>query len=219
MIKIVIADDHNLVRQGIRAVLERTRNIKVVGEAGTGLQAHELVRKLRPEVLVTDIAMPELNGIELIKRVRSPGCTTEVVVLSMYSDETLIRQALHHGARGYVLKSSVSEELVLAVHAVTRGEIFLSSDLSSYLAVTPDQTTPQNGPLDSLTPRERMVLQLVAEGHTNKAIADKLTISERTVEKHRANLMHKLHVPDIASLVRLALRHGIIFDSPHPLTQ
>ncbi len=214
MIRVIVADDHHLVRQGIRALLEKADDIGVVGEAADGQEAVELVKCLAPDVLVVDIAMPRLDGIQVTRRVRTLGVVTQVVILSMYSDQTLVRQALRNGAKGYLLKRSVTEELLLAVRAASRGESFLSPGVSepiveSFLALHADAEEPE--PFDRLTPREREVLQLVAEGHTNRAIAQILKVSVKTVEKHRTNLMSKLGVHDVAGLVRVAVKHGLIF--------
>lgn len=214
MIRVIVADDHHLVRQGIRALLERADDIEVVGEAADGQEAVKLVQRLAPDVLVMDIAMPRLNGTQATERVCALGMATQVVILSMHSDETLVRQMLRRGARGYLLKRSVTEELLLAVRAASRGEVYLSPAISAslldeFLARQPDSEVPH--PFDRLTPREREVLQLIAEGHTNTAIAQMMNISVKTVEKHRANLMSKLNVHDVASLIRTAIKHGLVF--------
>ena len=214
MIRVIVADDHHLVRQGIRALLEKADDIEVVGEAADGQEAVELVERLAPDVLVMDIAMPRLNGSQAVGRVRALGVATQVVILSMYSDETLVRQALRNGARGYLLKRSVMEELLLAIRAASRGEIYLSPAISR--SVVTGFLTLQTGagassPFERLTSREREVLQLISEGHTNSAIAQILTVSVKTVEKHRANLMSKLSVHDLAGLMRVAIKHGLIF--------
>jgi DNA-binding NarL/FixJ family response regulator len=213
MIRTVIADDHHLVRQGLRALLEKAGDIEVVGEAADGQEALELVRRLLPEVLVIDIAMPHLNGVEAVGRLRGLGVKTRALILSMYSDDTLVRQALRNGAKGYLLKRAVSEELLLAVRAVSRGDTFLSPEVAGPV-LTPlvaNQTSGEaSGPLDHLTSREREVLQLIAEGHTNREIATHLSISEKTVEKHREHLMSKLNAHETAGLVRLAIKHGLV---------
>jgi DNA-binding NarL/FixJ family response regulator len=214
VIRVIVADDHHLVREGIRALLERADDIEVVGEAADGQEAVELVQRLAPDVLVMDIAMPRLDGAQATERVRALGVATQVVILSMHSDETLVRRTLRSGARGYLLKRSVTEELLLAVRAAARGEIYLSPAISAslleeFLAVQADSEGRR--PFDLLTPREREVLQLVAEGHTNTAIAQILKVSAKTVEKHRANLMSKLSVHDVAGLIRIAIKHGLVF--------
>jgi DNA-binding NarL/FixJ family response regulator len=212
MIRVVIADDHHLVRQGLRALLEKAEDIEVVGEAADGQDALEVVERLLPDVLVIDIAMPHLNGVEAVGRLRGLKVKTRALILSMYSDDTLVRQALRNGAKGYLLKRAVSEELLLAVRAVARGDTYLSPEVAGPL-LTPlvagqDAAAPH--PLDRLTAREREVLQLIAEGHTNREIAAHLTLSEKTVEKHRGHLMAKLAAHDIAALVRFAIKHGLV---------
>jgi DNA-binding NarL/FixJ family response regulator len=214
VIRVIVADDHHLVRQGIRALLEKADDIEVVGEAADGQEAVELVKRLAPDVLVMDIAMPRLNGNQAVGRVRTLGAATQVVMLSMYSDETLVRQALRNGAKGYLLKRSVTEELLLAIRAASRGEIYLSPAISGSIVagfLTLHTDTDASSPFERLTPREREVLQLISEGHTNSAIAQVLRISVKTVEKHRANLMSKLNVHDLAGLIRVAIKHGLIF--------
>jgi len=212
VIRVIVADDHHLVRQGIRALLERADDIEVVGEAADGQEAIELVQRLNPDVLVVDIAMPRLDGTQATERVRALGVATQVVILSMHSDETLVRQTLRSGAKGYLLKQSVTEELLLAVRAAVRGEIYLSPAISAplldeFLALQ----TEERRPFDLLTPREREVLQLIAEGHTNTAIARMMNVTVKTVEKHRTSLMSKLRVHDVAGLVRVAIKQGLVF--------
>jgi DNA-binding NarL/FixJ family response regulator len=213
MIRVVIADDHHLVRQGLRALLERASDIEVVGEAADGQEALEAVERLLPDVLVLDIAMPHLNGVEAVGRLRDLKVKTRALILSMYSDETLVRQALRNGAKGYLLKRAISEELLLAVRAVSRGDTFLSPQVAGPV-LTPLVDAPLRvadlGPLEQLTSREREVLQLIAEGHTNPVIADHLHLSEKTVEKHRGSLMAKLKIHDTAGLVRFAIKHGLV---------
>jgi DNA-binding NarL/FixJ family response regulator len=213
MIRVLIADDHRLVRQGLRGLLERAGDIEVVAEAADGQEALELVQRLRPDVLVIDIAMPRLNGVEAVVRLGSLGVKTRAVILSMYEDETMVRQALRSGAKGYVLKRAGSEELLLAVRAANSGHTYLSPEVADPI-VTPlvaDRGTGQaGGRLDALTSREREVLQLIAEGHTNREIAAHLGISATTVEKRRAHLMVKLNAHETAGLVRLAIKHGLV---------
>ena len=214
VIRVVVADDHHLVRQGIRSLLEKASDIEVIGEAADGHEAVELVERLAPDVLVTDIAMPRLDGNQAAAQVRALNVATQVVVLSMYCDEILVRQALRNGARGYLLKRSVTEELLLAVRAASQGELYLSpaisgSIVSELLALEADAKL--SPPSERLTAREREVLQLISEGHTNQAIAQALTISVKTVEKHRAHLMAKLDVHDLAGLMRAAIKQGLVF--------
>jgi DNA-binding NarL/FixJ family response regulator len=215
MIRVILADDHHLVRQGLRSLLEKTDDIKIVAEAENGQEAVTLTERLTPEVLVMDIAMPRLNGIQAAEQIRSLGLKTQVVILSMHFDETLVRQALRSGVRGYLLKNSVVEELLLAIRAAGRGEIYLSPTISEII-VTELMTSQSDdlratSPFDQLSSREREVLKLIAEGATNKAIAETMNISVKTVEKHRMSLMTKLNVHDLAGLVRIAIKHGLIF--------
>jgi DNA-binding NarL/FixJ family response regulator len=213
MIRVVVADDHHLVRQGLRALLEKARDIEVVGEAGDGLEALELAEAMSPDILVMDISMPRLNGTEATQRIRSQHLPTQVVMLSMYAEEALVRQALRFGAKGYVLKRAVADELLIAIRAAYQGDTYLSppiagSILKEFLALPADSDEPSS--YERLTPREREVLQLIAESRTNKDIALALVVSVKTVEKHRANLMSKLSVHDMAGLVRVAVKHGLV---------
>jgi len=214
MIRVVIADDHHLVRHGIRALLEKEKDIQVVGEAADGREAIKLVERLLPDVVLMDVAMPGLNGIESMKRIRALDVKTRIVALSMYSDESLVREALRNGVNGYLTKRALTEELLLAVHAAIRGETYLSPEVSDYVLEQPLESkvaSPETPQYDLLTSREREVMQLIAEGNTNILIAEKLGISEKTVEKHRSSLMSKLKVHDVVSLVRIAIRQKLIF--------
>lgn len=215
MIRVAIADDHHLVRQGIRALLEKAEDIQVVGEAADGQEAVELVQRLIPDVLVIDIAMPRLNGIEGVRQIRALQLKTRMLILSMYSDDVLVRQALRSGARGYLVKRALIDELLLAVRATSRGEAFVSPEVAGHLlnglvSLGPDDDEAGLGPLAGLTSRERQVLQLIAEGNTNSEIAKSLGLSRKTVEKHRANVMAKLNAHDVTALTRLAVKHGLI---------
>ncbi len=214
MISIILADDHHLVRHGIKSLLEKTNDIEIVGEAENGHEAVQLVEKLTPDVLVMDISMPRLNGIQAAEQIKNLGVKTQIVILSMHSDETLIRQALRYGVRGYLLKRSVMEELLLAVRAAHRGEIYLSPAISEMIMADFVTGLPLEGELSRynlLSLREREALQLIAEGYTNKGIAQAMNVSVKTVEKHRARVMAKLNVHDLASLIRVAIKHGVIF--------
>lgn len=212
MIRVIIAEDHNLVRQGIRALLERSGEVQVVAEAATGEEAVHLTEKEKPDVVVMDLSMPRLDGAQASERILSLSLPTQIIVLSMHSDTTMVQQLLRRGVKGYLLKDAVTEELLLAVRSVSQGKIFLSPTISdsvmSLLIAPPDVNAATA--VDLLTPREREVLQLVSEGHTNSSIADVLSISVKTVEKHRANLMNKLEVNDLASLVRESIRRGLV---------
>ncbi len=211
MIRVMIADDHNLVRQGIRALLERAEDLQVVAEAADGFEALEMARAQQPDVLVLDVSMPRLSGTQTLERLKEVSAHTRVVILTMYSDEALVRQALRSGARGYLLKDSIKEELILAVRAASRGDIYLSPAVSSVLVDGFLNQPEEAGPLDLLTAREREVMKLIAEGQTNTGIARLLHISVKTVEKHRSNLMAKLGVHDTAALVRLAVQYRLVF--------
>jgi DNA-binding NarL/FixJ family response regulator len=213
-IRVVLADDHHLVRQGIRALLEKAEDIEVVGEASDGRGAVELVDQLAPDVLVMDIAMPRMDGIQAIGQVVDMDVATQIVVLSMYSDKALVRQSLRTGASGYLLKGSVVEELLLAVRAASKGDVYLSPTISRSILVDLRVASPGTSGaerFDPLTPREREVLQLIAEGHTNASIAQMLNVSMKTIEKHRSRLMSKLEVHNLSGLIRAAIKHGLVF--------
>lgn len=212
MIRVIIAEDHNLVRQGIRALLEQSGDVQVVAEAATGQEAVQLTEQHKPDVVVMDLSMPRLDGAQAAERIVDMKLPTQVIILSMYADTTMVQQLLRRGVKGYLLKDAVTEELLLAVRSVSQGKMFLSPTISdsvmTLLLSPPDASA--GSVADLLTPREREVLQLVAEGHTNSAIADILSISVKTVEKHRANLMTKLEVNDLASLIREGIKQGLI---------
>ncbi len=213
MIRVIIADDHNLVREGIRALLEKAGDIQVIGEATDGKEAVDLAQRLTPDVLVMDIAMPNLNGIQAVEQLRALGVTSRVVILSMYSEEILVRQALQHGARGFLLKGSVSDELLLAIRAAHRNATYLSPAISETVLadVSPAQTGAKApGAVDQLTPREREMLQMISEGYTNNKMAEALGISVKTVERHRTNLMAKLDARNLVELIRVAMKRGLI---------
>jgi DNA-binding NarL/FixJ family response regulator len=209
---IVLADDHRIVRQGLRALLASEADLEVIGEADDGREALELVRRLSPDVLVLDLMMPGLNGLEVARQLprQSPG--VRVVVLSMYDDEGFVLEALANGVSGYVLKDSNSSDLVHAVREVAAGRRYLSPPLSDR-AIEAYQQRAKVGTMDkheTLTTREREVLQLSAEGHTNSEIAARLGISTRTAETHRSRVMHKLGLHTQSDLIRYAIRRGII---------
>ena len=212
MTTIVLADDHHVVRQGLRALLETESDFKVIGEAGNGLEALQLARELKPNVLVLDLMMPVLNGLEVTRQICKNSTNTRVVILSMYANEAYVLEALGNGASAYVMKDSSSADLLLAVREVAAGRRYLSPPLSDR-AIEVYQEKAKAATLDkyeTLTTREREVLQLTAEGHTNAEIASRLGISSRTAETHRSNLMHKLSLHTQADLIRYALRRGII---------
>ena len=213
MIKLLIAEDHQMVRAGLRALLEKAGDIEVVGEAANGQEAVVLAQKHIPHVLVMDIRMPILNGIQAAERIRDLKLPINIVLLSMFSDESLVHQALKSGAKGYVLKSAASEELLWAVRAAHRGETFLSGPVSAIVvdqALNPRVAGTPLDPFDNLSPREKEILQLIAEEHTSSEIGSMLAVSEKTVEKHRAHLMEKLGAKNLAGLVRLAVKYGLV---------
>ena len=208
MIRVVIAEDHNLVRQGIRALLEQSGEVQVVAEAATGEEAVQLTKEHQPDVIV----MPRLDGAQAAERILDMNLPTQIIILSMHADTTMVQQLLRQGVKGYLLKDAVTEELMLAIHSVSQGKLFLSptiSDSVMTMLLSPADSSAETA-ADLLTPREREVLQLVAEGNTNNAIAEILNISVKTVEKHRANLMSKLEVNDLASLIKESIKHGLI---------
>ncbi|MDY6875976.1 MAG: response regulator transcription factor [Chloroflexota bacterium] len=212
-VRVLLAEDHHLVRQGLRALLERDSDIEVVGEAADGLEALHLIEEIQPDVVVMDITMPGLNGLEVLRRVRQRLPEVRVLMLSVHEGGAYVLRALQAGASGYLLKRSLSAELLLAIRAAQRGEVFLSPAVSQIIITRVLQgISPEEGktPYDRLTPREREVFQLIAEGYTNQAIAHRLTISVRTVETHRAHLMDKLDIHDVAGLTRLAIQLGLV---------
>jgi DNA-binding NarL/FixJ family response regulator len=210
-IRVLIADDHALVRAGIRLLLESLPGIKVVAEADEGRQALQLIATHHPDVVLMDIAMPELNGLEAAARITKEHPTVRIIILSMHANEEYVWQALRAGATGYLLKDAGTAELELAVKAVARGETYLTPVVSKHvIADYVRRTGGESSPLDLLTPRQREILQLIAEGHTTKEIARILGISVKTVETHRTQLMERLDIHDIAGLVRYAIQIGLI---------
>ena len=207
MIRIIIVDDHHLVRKGLRQLLERELDLRVFAEAADGQEALDIVDRHRPDVVVMDVEMPGINGIEATGRIRTEYPGTQVVMLSMHSDPVLIRQAFDRGARGYVLKKSMGVELVKAIRTVCRGDTYHSRSIeqSEYAVEQP----PRSAPLQ-LTVREREVLRLIAAGNTNQQIAESLRISIKTVEIHRSNLMAKLGTHSLPDLIRMAIRLGLV---------
>jgi DNA-binding NarL/FixJ family response regulator len=212
-LRILIADDHTIMRNGLRLLLERQSDFVVVAEAENGRQAVELAARENPDVVIMDIGMPVLNGIEAAKRISEVQPKTAVVILSMHSDESYILRALKSGARGYLLKDSAEADLIGAVRAVAAGKAFFSPAVSKILADDYIRQIQQKGVDDSyelLTTRERELLQLVAEGWSTKEIASQLNLSPHTVDTHRGNIMHKLNVHSVPELILYAVRRGII---------
>jgi DNA-binding NarL/FixJ family response regulator len=212
-IRVLLADDHKMIRAGLRLVLEQSPDVAVVGEADDGRQAVALAQELKPCVVVMDVGMPNLNGIEASLQVRQALPETAVVMLSMHSDEGYILRALRAGATGYILKDSAEADLVAAVHAVAEGKSFFSPKVSRILLEDYMRKLRKTGAEDSydlLSAREREILQLVAEGKSSKEIANLLNLSVHTVETHRANIMQKLNLRGIPELILYAVRKGIV---------
>jgi len=202
-----------MVRAGIRALLEKAGDIHVMGEASNGQEAIEMTEALKPDVLIMDIMMPRLNGIQAAENIREMKLPTHILLLSMYSDEGFVHQALQWGVKGYVLKSSVSDELLWAVRTVASGKTYLSKLIAEIVvesATHPHLALQDGDPLSNLSPREKEILQLIAEEHTSAEIGKMLFISEKTVEKHRTKLMEKLNVRNLAGLVRLAVKYHLV---------
>ncbi len=212
-VRIVLADDHTIMRNGLRLMLERQKEFQVVGEASNGREALEVVNGAKPDVVILDIAMPLLNGIEAAKRILSEHPKTAVLILSMHADEGYILKALKAGARGYLLKDSAETDLIQAIRAICAGKAFFSPAVSKVLAEDYLRQVQQRGaedPYELLTARERELLQLVAELKPTKDIAAILGVSPHTVDTHRANLLQKLNLHSIPELILYAVRKGVI---------
>lgn len=207
-IRILLADDHSMVRQGFRRILEAQGDFEIAGEACDGKQAVELAAQLRPDVVVMDVAMPGLNGIEATRRICESSPRTRVLALSMHREGVYVREILRAGARGYLLKDAFDADLVAAVRAVARGEGYIAPAVAD--CVLADYRQHVSDPVDLLTAREREILQLIAEGMTNKEIASRLNLSVYTVDAHRGRIMEKLNLHSAGELVRFALRKGLI---------
>ncbi len=206
-IRVALADNHVLVCQSLKSLLER-EGMQVVGEANDGQQAIGLIEKSQPDIAVMDIGMPVLNGLDAAREVHRKSPKTKVILLTRHDEDQYVTEALRCGVRGYVLKSQVANDLVQAIQQVYRGQVYLSPGVSR--AVVDAYLTKAQVPVEPLTPRERQVLQLVAEGKTTKDIASLLGISVKTAESHRSRLMQKLDIHETASLVRYAIRRGFV---------
>lgn len=206
--RILLADDHTLVRRGFVLMLSQEPNLEVAGEAKNGREAVELAEQLQPDVVVIDVSMPELNGIEATRKISEICPRTRVLALSMHRDAVYVREILRAGARGYLVKDADDDAFLTAVRAVARGEAYLSPSIAD--AVLTDYRKHVTNPIDLLTSREREVLQMIAEGNTNKEIANKLELSVYTVEAHRGKIMEKLNLHNTGDIVRFALRNGLI---------
>ena len=213
MIKTILADDHALIRAGLRALLERNRDIQIVGEANDGRELVKLVEELQPDIVVADIGMPNLNGNEAAQQITAKHKSVGVIMLSMHSDEAYVLRALKAGAKGYLLKESAESDLIAAIRAVHQGKAFFSPAISKllvedYIRMLRDKNIEDS--YDLLSPREREILQLVAEGKSNKDIAGILNVSPYTVETHRANILQKLNLHSVPELILYAVRKGVI---------
>jgi DNA-binding NarL/FixJ family response regulator len=211
-ITVLLADDHAVVRDGLRLLLEAQPDLSVIGDAANGREAVRQVARLCPDVVVMDIAMPELNGIEAAREIGEVCPSTQIIILSIHSTTEHVFRALQAGARGYLLKESAGIEVVNAVRAVYAGHRYLSQKISDSLIddyVRQRQAAEAKSPLARLSPREREVLQLVVEGKSSAEIADTLSLSVKTVETYRTRLMHKLGVSDLPALVKFAIQHGL----------
>ncbi len=214
--RVLLVEDHALVRAGMRSLLETMPSVEVVGEAGDGNDALQLIAELEPEVVLMDISMPNLNGIEATRRAVKLKRPPHILVLSMHADREYVREALVAGAAGYLIKSASREELELAVAAVVRGEVWISPAVAQTVVddvVRKVRSTDRKVPT-ALTPRQREVLQLIAEGNSTKQIARCLEVSVKTIETHRTQIMDRLDIHNVAGLVRYAIRAKIVVDAP-----
>ena len=211
--KVLLAEDHTIVRKGLRSLLDAERGIEVIGEAEDGREAVEKVQRLRPDVVLMDITMPGLNGLEATRQIKKRFPEVKVLILTMHANEEYIHQVLQAGASGYVVKQAVVTELVSALQAVHRGDSFLSPSVCGRIVeeyIRRAEAMVEKDSYEKLTDREREVLQLIAEGHSNRGIAELLSISVKTVETHRAHLMDKLGIHNRAELIKYAIRKGVI---------
>lgn len=211
MTKILLADDHTIVRQGLRTLLEQQKNIEVVAEAGDGLETIQLTQKHKPDIVIMDITMPGMNGIEATREILTLMPDVKVIALSMHSDKHFVANMLKAGAKGYLRKNAAADELVDAVHSVMKDQIYLSQKIIDVMARDFALHFPaaEVKGSSSLTPKERQVLQMIAEGKPTKDIAHSLNTSVKTVEKHRQHVMEKLNVHSVAELTKYAIREGL----------
>jgi DNA-binding NarL/FixJ family response regulator len=212
MITLVLAEDHHVVRQGIKALLSQEKGLRIIGEASDGIRAVELTEELKPDILLLDLRMEGMNGLDATRQISKRSPQTGIIILSAYGNEAYVLEALRAGARGYVLKDATSSELVSAIKEVAGGRSYLSSPFSERAIESYLERTEQisSDPFESLTSRERDVLYLVAQGFTSSQIAMRLSISRRTAETHRTNLMRKLGVSNKSHLIRYAIERGIV---------
>ena len=206
-VRIILADDHAMVRKGFRLILNQESDLEVIAEAGNGPEAVRLALELRPDLVIMDIAMPEMTGVEATRRIRESCPDCRVLILSMHKDSVYVRESLRAGARGYLLKDSIDEDLLRAVRAIANGDGFLSPEISSTVL---DEYQQTKDPFDLLTAREREVLQLLADGKVAKEVATALDVSVFTVDAHRGRIMKKLGLKSSTELVKFAMRKGLI---------
>ena len=211
-IRILIADDHGVLRAGLRALLSAEPELEVVDEASNGNEALSLANQLQPDLVLLDISMPDLGGIEATRRLKEMLPNVRVLILTVHEDEGLLQEAIQAGASGYIVKRAVESELVDAIRAVWRGDLYIHPAMTRALLkeISPSQSSNNEAPVESLTPRETDVLRLIAQGYTNRQMADMLSISVRTVESHRSNLMGKLDLHSRVELVRYAKENNLI---------
>jgi DNA-binding NarL/FixJ family response regulator len=208
-IRLLLADDHPIFRAGLRSLLETKPDVKILAEVADGLAAVAAVRKLKPDLVVIDVSMPGMNGLEATRRISAEAPGVKVLCLSMHSDRRFVDAALQSGAHGYLLKECASEELVSAIHAVLAGQIYVSPGLGAAVLADYRAEGHERSALSELTPREREVLQLLAEGHSARSIAARFGLSVKTVGTHREHLMQKLGTHSLAGLTKLAIREGL----------
>jgi two-component system response regulator NreC len=209
-LRVLIADDHGVLRAGLRALLKTEEDLQVVDEAADGETALRLASRLRPDIVLLDLSMPGPGGIEVTRKLKEMLPATRVLILTVHEDETLLREALKAGASGYIIKRAVESELINAIQAVSRGEIYVHPAMTRWLLQEPEPAAPKRRDPATLTPREIEVLRLIVQGHTNSQIAEVLTLSVRTIESHRANLMGKLGLQSRVELVRYAVKNKLL---------
>lgn len=207
-IKVLIADDHTLVREGIKALLKEIKDIEVVGEAKDGDEIIDKIKELNPDIILLDISMPKVNNLNFCEKIRSISEDIKIIILSMHYSEEYVREALRYGVKGYILKDSSFSELEIAIKSVFNGEVYLSPKISNLLVK--DYLEKVKDPLDMLTERQKEILKLLAEGYSVKEIAQLIGISVKTVETHKAQIMEKLNIYDIPGLVKFAIKHGLV---------
>jgi two-component system response regulator NreC len=209
-LRVLIADDHGVLRAGLRALLKTEEDLQVVDEAADGDTALRLASRLRPDIVLLDLSMPGPGGIEVTRKLKEMLPAARVLILTVHEDETLLREALKAGASGYIIKRAVESELISAIRAVSRGEIYVHPAMTKWLLKEPTPAAPKKRDPAALTPREIEVLRLIVQGHTNSQIAEVLSLSVRTVESHRANLMGKLGLQSRVELVRYAVKNKLL---------